>query len=74
MFDELETRATGLSLAIVFAIIFLGAFFGGSLLGLLPLSLCIACGVFLWMREVIRRGREMEWSSEQYRGESVGSP
>jgi hypothetical protein len=27
--------------------------------------------LYLWMKDVIRSGREMEWSSEQERGESV---
>lgn len=71
MFDHLQKRALGLCVGIVFAIIFLGRFFGGSLLGLLPLSACIATGVWLWMSEVIRSGRELEWSSEQLRGETV---
>lgn len=73
MFDQLEKRAFRLCVAIVVAVIFLGRVFGGSLLGLLPLAGCIASGVWLWMNEVIRSGRESEWSSEQLRGETVGS-
>ncbi|KAJ5815138.1 hypothetical protein N7474_006915 [Penicillium riverlandense] len=69
MFDQLETRATALCIIIPFAIIVLGRFFGGSLWGLIPLAACIASGVWLWVREVIRSGREMEWSSEQLRGQ-----
>lgn len=71
MFEQLEKRAMGLCIAIPAAIIFLGRFFGGSLLGLIPLAACITSGVWLWMHEVIRRGKEMEWSSEQLRGETV---
>lgn len=52
----------------------MGKMFGGSLWGLLPLALVIASGTWLWMREVIRSGREMEWSSEQLRGETVRLP
>lgn len=73
MFDRLQKRAWGLCVGVVVAIIFLGKVFGGSLLGLLPLAACIASGVWLWMSEVIRSGREVEWSSEQLRGETVGS-
>lgn len=71
MFEQLEKRAIGLCIAIPAAIIFLGRFVGGSLLGLIPLAACITSGVWLWMHEVIRRGKEMEWSSEQLRGETV---
>lgn len=71
MFEKLEKRAMGLCIAIPFAIIFLGRFFGGSLWGLIPLAACIASGVWLWMHEVVRSGKEMEWSSEQLRGQTV---
>lgn len=71
MFEQLEKRAMGLCIAIPAAIIVLGRFFGGSLWGLIPLAACVSSGVWLWMHEVIRSGKEMEWSSEQLRGETV---
>lgn len=71
MFDVLQKRATGLCVGIPAAIIVIGRIFGGSFWGLIPLSACIATGVWLWMHEVIRSGREMEWSSEQLRGQMV---
>ena len=74
MFASLEARAGGLCIGIVVAIIVLGKMFGGSLKGLIPLSMCIASGLWLWMKEVVRSGREVEWSSEQSRGETVGYP
>lgn len=70
-FDRLGRRAGELCVAIAVAIVFLGKVFGGSLLGLLPLAGCIATGVWLWMKEVVRSGREVEWSSEQLRGDTV---
>jgi fatty acid desaturase len=73
MFDNIEKRATALCIGIPVAIIILGRTFGGSLWGLIPLAVCITSGVWLWMQEVIRSGRDMEWSSEQLRGEMVGS-
>lgn len=45
--------------------------FGGALLGLIPLGMCLSSGVWLWMKEVIRSGREVEWHSEQTRGQMV---
>ncbi|KAB8239364.1 C2 domain protein [Aspergillus alliaceus] len=69
MYDQLERRGTGLCIGIVFGILFVGRMFGGSLWALLPLAACIASGVWLWVQEVIRSGREMEWSSEQLRGQ-----
>ncbi|OQE23139.1 hypothetical protein PENSTE_c009G00780 [Penicillium steckii] len=71
MFDQLERRAMGLCVGIPFAIIVLGRFFGGSLLGLIPLAACITSGVWLWVQQVIKSGKDMEWSSEQLRGETA---
>jgi hypothetical protein len=71
MFAALEKRAGGLCIAILVAIIVVGKMFGGSLKGLIPLAACITSGVWLWMKEVVRSGREVEWSSEQTRGETV---
>ncbi|KAJ5646527.1 hypothetical protein N7490_002899 [Penicillium lividum] len=71
MFKELEKRATGLCIGIAVAIIVLGRFFGGSLWGLIPLGACVSSGVWLWVQEVIRTGKDMEWSSEQLRGQTA---
>ena len=71
MFAALEKRATILGIAIFFAIAVFGKMFGGVLIGLIPLAGCISSGVWLWMKEVVRSGREVEWSSEQTRGETV---
>lgn len=71
MFASIEKRASGLCIGILVAVIMLGRLFGGSLLGLIPLSMCVASGVWLWMKELVRSGREVEWSSEKSRGETV---
>jgi Ca2+-dependent lipid-binding protein len=71
MYSALETRANGLCIGILLAVVILGKMFGGSLKGLIPLGMCLGSGVFLWMKEVVRSGREMEWSSEQLRGETA---
>lgn len=71
MFDLIEQRATILCAGIFFAIALIGKFFGGSLLGLIPLGICVASGVFLWMKDLLQQGRNMEWSSEQKRGETA---
>jgi hypothetical protein len=73
MFAELEKRAGGLCIGILLAIVILGKMFGGALKGLIPLGMCVASGIWLWMKEVVRSGREVEWSSEQSRGETVRS-
>lgn len=73
MFAALEKRGGSLCLTIFGAIIILGKMFGASLKGLIPTAFCIASGVWLWMKELVRSGREMEWSSEQSRGETVCS-
>lgn len=71
MFAALETRASGLCIGVFLAIVLLGKMFGGSLKGLIPTAACIVSGIWLWMKEVVRSGREVEWSSEQSRGETV---
>lgn len=71
MFAMLEKRAGGLCIGVCLAIIILGKMFGGSLKGLIPTSMFIASGIWLWMKEVVRSGREVEWSSEQSRGETA---
>ena len=71
MFEVLETRANVLCAGILFGIVIVGKFFGGSLWGLIPLACCVAIGVFLWVKDLIRQGRDLEWSSEQERGETA---
>ncbi|KAK3344000.1 hypothetical protein B0T25DRAFT_314295 [Lasiosphaeria hispida] len=71
MFEAVEARANVLCLAVLFAIIFIGKMFGGSLWGLIPLGACVASVVFLWMKDLIKQGRELEWTSEQKRGETA---
>ncbi|KAI0121549.1 hypothetical protein F4776DRAFT_221402 [Hypoxylon sp. NC0597] len=71
MYNIIEQRATVLCAGVFFAIIFVGKFFGGRLLGLIPLAICVSSGIFLWMKDLVRRGRDVEWSSEQKRGETA---
>ncbi|KAI9813337.1 MAG: hypothetical protein M1832_006352 [Thelocarpon impressellum] len=70
-FASLEKRAGLLCVGVLAAIILLGKMFGGSLLGLIPTAACVASGIWLWTKEVVRSGREVEWSSEQKRGETA---
>lgn len=71
MFAALEARAGALCITVLVAVIVLGNMFGASLKGLIPTAMCISSGIWLWMKEVIRSGREVEWSSEQSRGETA---
>ncbi|KAI1765807.1 hypothetical protein GGR53DRAFT_244386 [Hypoxylon sp. FL1150] len=71
MYNVIEQRATVLCIGVFLAIIFVGKFFGGRLLGLIPLAICVSSGIFLWMKDLVRRGRDIEWSSEQKRGETA---
>ena len=70
-FAELEKRTGFVCVGIFLAIIVIGRTFGGSLLGLIPLGACITSGIWLWMKEVVRSGREVEWHSEKTRGQTV---
>lgn len=71
MYAAMENRAYMLCIGILIAIVILGRMFGGALYGLIPLGMCVSSGVFLWVKELIRSGRETEWASEQERGEIV---
>lgn len=71
MFASIEARANVLCAAIFFGIIFAGKMFGGRLLGLIPLAMIVSSGVFLWAKDLVRQGRDTEWSSEQKRGETA---
>jgi len=71
-FRALEKNTAYLSVGILLSVVVLGKMFGGSLKGLIPLGMCLASGVWMWMKEVIRSGREVEWDSEKTRGETVG--
>ena len=73
-FAALEKRATVLCIGILVATVVVGKMFGGRLLGLVPLGMCLSSGVFLWVKEVIRSGREVEWESEKTRGQMVCTP
>jgi hypothetical protein len=73
MFKDLEARANILCAGILVGTIVVGKIFGGALKGLIPLAMCLASAVYLWMKEVIRSGREVEWHSEKVRGQMVKS-
>lgn len=74
MFEALEKRTEILCIGVLVAIVILGKMFGGALYGLIPLGMCVSSGIFLWMKAVVRAGRDQEWSSEQERGETASLP
>lgn len=71
MFARLEGRGMYLVVGVFFAIVIVGKAFGGSALGLIPLGACVSSGIWLWIKEIVRSGREVEWSSEKERGETA---
>lgn len=70
-FKRLEQRGLYLVIGIFIAIVVLGKMFGGRYLGLIPLAMCVSSGVWLWIKEVVRSGREVEWESEKERGKTA---
>jgi hypothetical protein len=70
-FKKLEQQAGMVCIGIFAAVVILGKMFGGSLKGLIPLAMCLTSGIWLWMKEVVRSGREVEWDSEKERGLTV---
>ena len=71
MYAKLEKQASALCFVSFFAIVIIGKMFGGALKGLIPLGGIIGTLFFLWMKELVRSGREVEWSSEQERGQTA---
>ena len=71
MFKRVEERGLILIIGIFFAIVIVGKAFGGGYLGLIPLGGCVSSGVWLWIKELVRSGREMEWESEAERGRTA---
>ena len=70
-FARLEQRGLWLIVSVFFAIIIVGKTFGGKYLGLIPLAACVSSGIWLWIKEVVRSGREVEWDSEKERGKTA---
>ena len=70
-FKRLEERGLWLVVGVFFAIVIVGRVFGGRYLGLIPLGACVSSGIWLWIKELIRSGREVEWDSEKTRGETA---
>ena len=70
-FKRLEERGFILVIGVFFGIVILGRVFGGKYIGMIPLAACVSSGIWLWVKELVRSGREVEWSSEQKRGETA---
>jgi Ca2+-dependent lipid-binding protein len=71
MFAAIEKQAGSVCIAVFIAVVILGKMFGGRLLGLIPLAMCLTSGIWLWMKEIVRSGREVEWDSEKVRGKTA---
>lgn len=70
-FVQLEKRTYMVCGGCAFAILFIGKMGGASLKTLLILTIGITSAVWLWMMDLIQKGRANEWSNERLRGESV---
>ena len=71
MFKKLEERGFYLIVGVFFGIIIMGKTFGGKYIGIIPLAACVSSGIWLWIKELVRSGREVEWDSEKVRGETA---
>ncbi|KAL2886233.1 Meiotically up-regulated protein 190 [Ceratocystis lukuohia] len=69
MFELLEMRASFLAVGLFFGISIVGSMFGGRIWAMTLLGAFVASAVFLWVKDLIRSGRDREWESERERGE-----
>lgn len=69
MYNEFEKRTGVLCTSVAGIILVLGKLCGGALYGLIPLAAIVASAIFLFMKDMVRKGRDMEWSSEKQRGQ-----
>jgi hypothetical protein len=60
MYVQLEKRTYILYGRVLLSIVVLGKLFGGTLHGLVPLGLCVSSDIFLWMRELVTKGKSHE--------------
>jgi Ca2+-dependent lipid-binding protein len=58
---RLEQRGLYLVVGVFVGIILLGRAFGGRYIGVIPLAMCVSSGIWLWVKEVERSMREVEW-------------
>jgi hypothetical protein len=70
-FARLEERGLWLVAGVFVGIVLLGRVFGGKYIGIIPLAACVSSGIWLWVKEVVRSGREVEWESEKERGRTA---
>ena len=70
-FARLEQRGMYMVVGVFAAIVILGKTFGGRYIGIIPLAMCVSSGIWLWVKEVVRSGREVEWDSEKERGKTA---
>lgn len=70
-FQRMEERGLYMIIVVFFGIIILGKTFGGKYIGIIPLAACVSSGIWLWIKEVVRSGREVEWDSEKERGQTA---
>ncbi|KAI5291601.1 hypothetical protein KEM54_003046 [Ascosphaera aggregata] len=68
-FKHLEQRTYVLCGGCALAILIIGTLGGGSVKTLLLLTIGITSALWLWMMDLISRGRANEWSQERLRGE-----
>jgi hypothetical protein len=66
MYVQLEKRTYILCAGVLLSIVVLGKLFGGALYGLIPLGLCVSSGIFLWMGDLVTKGRSHECPVRQF--------
>ena len=70
MYAAIEARANVLCVGLFVGVVVLGKWWGGGRLWVLVvMGAGVAAGVFMWVRDLVRRGRAVEWSAEKRRGE-----
>lgn len=71
MFKTIEKQARVICACTFLGVLICGKMTGGSLKGLIAIATVVASVEWLWMMDLVQKGRNAEWTNEKLRGETV---
>lgn len=73
MFRSIEKQGRVICACTFIGILIFGKMAGGSLKGLIGVAVVVASFEWLWMMDLVHKGRSGEWTNEKLRGETVST-